>query len=184
MDRRWQAGRFRTDLYGRLYRTGEVYITFRVETAAGKAEAELRVDVLELTPPVISLALPAEGSGSAGCRIYLHSRYSAFGPGGLPLPMALCRRGRFYADELYLPGRGGGELPDPYRGIERRRNLLQGICRGGRGEDAFGGPLRKALITAKRPIGARSSAVRSILRRRWLISPIRSSSGRLMGNRS
>lgn len=25
--------------------------------------------------------------------------------------MALCRRGRFYADELYLPGRGGGELP-------------------------------------------------------------------------
>lgn len=41
---------------------GEVYITFRVETAAGKAEAELRVDVLELTPPVISLALPAEGS--------------------------------------------------------------------------------------------------------------------------
>lgn len=62
MDRRWQAGRFRTDLYGRLYRTGEVYITFRVETAAGKAEAELRVDVLELTPPVISLALPAEGS--------------------------------------------------------------------------------------------------------------------------
>ena len=32
---------------------GEVYITFRVETAAGKAEAELRVDVLELTPPVI-----------------------------------------------------------------------------------------------------------------------------------
>ena len=27
-----------------------------------KAEAELRVDVLELTPPVISLALPAEGS--------------------------------------------------------------------------------------------------------------------------
>ena len=39
---------------------GEVYITFRVETAAGKAEAELRVDVLELTPPVISLALPAE----------------------------------------------------------------------------------------------------------------------------
>lgn len=40
---------------------GEVYITFRVETAAGKAEAELRVDVLELTPPVISLALPTEG---------------------------------------------------------------------------------------------------------------------------
>lgn len=40
---------------------GEVYITFRVETAAGKTEAELRVDVLELTPPVISLALPAEG---------------------------------------------------------------------------------------------------------------------------
>lgn len=40
---------------------GEVYITFRVETATGKAEAELRVDVLELTPPVISLALPAEG---------------------------------------------------------------------------------------------------------------------------
>ena len=62
MDRRWQAGRFRTDLYGRLLPNwGEVYITFRVETAAGKAEAELRVDVLELTPPVISLALPARG---------------------------------------------------------------------------------------------------------------------------
>lgn len=137
-----------------------------------------------LLRPSFRLHCLPRAQGSAGCRIYLHSRYSAFGPGGLPLPMALCRRGRFYADELYLPGRGGGELPDPYRGIERRRNLLQGICRGGRGEDAFGGPLRKALITAKRPIGARSSAVRSILRRRWLISPIRSSSGRLMGNRS
>lgn len=40
---------------------GEVYITFRVETTAGSAEEELRVDVLELTPPVISLALPADG---------------------------------------------------------------------------------------------------------------------------
>lgn len=46
---------------------GEVYITFRVETAAGKAEAELRVDVLELTPPVISLdCLPR---GSRFCRV-------------------------------------------------------------------------------------------------------------------
>lgn len=46
---------------------GEVYITFRVETAAGKAEAELRVDVLELTPPSFrSHCLPR---GSRFCRV-------------------------------------------------------------------------------------------------------------------
>ena len=45
---------------------GEVYITFRVETAAGKAEAELRVDVLELTPSFRSHCLPR---GSRFCRV-------------------------------------------------------------------------------------------------------------------
>ncbi len=40
---------------------GEVFITFRVETLAGATEEELRVDVSELAPPVISLALPSRG---------------------------------------------------------------------------------------------------------------------------
>lgn len=39
----------------------ELMVTFRVETDEGKAEEELRIDVLELTPPVISLALPSQG---------------------------------------------------------------------------------------------------------------------------
>ncbi len=40
---------------------GEVYITFRVETLAGSAEEELRVDVSNLAPPVISMVLPSQG---------------------------------------------------------------------------------------------------------------------------
>lgn len=41
--------------------TGVYYVTFRVRTKGGKAEAELRVDVLERTPPIISLLIPAQG---------------------------------------------------------------------------------------------------------------------------
>lgn len=40
---------------------GEVFITFRVETKAGTAEEEMRVDVAELAPPVISLRMPSGG---------------------------------------------------------------------------------------------------------------------------
>ncbi|MBP1612596.1 MAG: cell surface protein [Bacteroidetes bacterium] len=40
---------------------GNVYITFRVETLSGTAEEELRVDVSNLAPPVISLLLPSRG---------------------------------------------------------------------------------------------------------------------------
>lgn len=40
---------------------GEVYATFRVETPAGKAEEELRIDVVPLAPPVICFAAPQEG---------------------------------------------------------------------------------------------------------------------------
>ncbi|WP_321332232.1 PKD-like domain-containing protein [uncultured Bacteroides sp.] len=40
---------------------GEIYITFRVETLTGTAEEELRVDVSNLAPPVISLVLPSQG---------------------------------------------------------------------------------------------------------------------------
>lgn len=41
--------------------TGVYYVTFRVRTRGGVDEAELRVDVLELTPPVISLLVPSGG---------------------------------------------------------------------------------------------------------------------------
>jgi hypothetical protein len=41
--------------------TGEHYITFCVRTSAGKAEEELKVEVVELTPPVISLLIPSRG---------------------------------------------------------------------------------------------------------------------------
>ena len=41
--------------------TGDVYITLRVETDYGCDEEELKVEVLELTPPTITLAIPDEG---------------------------------------------------------------------------------------------------------------------------
>ncbi|MEY8590813.1 PKD-like domain-containing protein [Butyricimonas hominis] len=40
---------------------GEYYITFCVRTSAGKAEEELKVEVVDLTPPVISLVIPSRG---------------------------------------------------------------------------------------------------------------------------
>lgn len=40
---------------------GKVFVTFRVETKSGSAEEEMRVDVAELAPPVISLMIPAGG---------------------------------------------------------------------------------------------------------------------------
>lgn len=40
---------------------GEVYVTFRVETTTGMSEEELRIDIAELAPPVISFALPSKG---------------------------------------------------------------------------------------------------------------------------
>ncbi|MCM1151545.1 MAG: cell surface protein [Alistipes sp.] len=40
---------------------GEYFVRFRVATANGAAEEELRIDVLALAPPVISLALPPQG---------------------------------------------------------------------------------------------------------------------------
>lgn len=40
---------------------GEYYITFCVRTPAGMAEEELKVEVRELTPPVISLIIPSRG---------------------------------------------------------------------------------------------------------------------------
>lgn len=42
-------------------KSGAYYLILRVETPHGKATEELRVDVLELAPPVISLAIPQEG---------------------------------------------------------------------------------------------------------------------------
>lgn len=40
---------------------GEYYLVFRVETKAGSASEEMRVDVVELAPPVISFSLPESG---------------------------------------------------------------------------------------------------------------------------
>ena len=39
----------------------EVYVMFTVQNENGKAEEELKVVVLEMAPPVISLALPSKG---------------------------------------------------------------------------------------------------------------------------
>lgn len=185
MDRRWQAGRFRTDLYGRLYRTGGSVYHVPCRNGCRKSRSGAAGGCAGAYSARHFACTACRGAqGSAGCRIYLHSRYSAFGPGGLPLPMALCRRGRFYADELYLPGRGGGELPIRIEasnddGTSFKEFVVE-VVEKMPSEVRF----EKLSHYCKRPIGARSSAVRSILRRRWLISPIRSSSGRLMGNRS
>lgn len=40
---------------------GEYYVTFYVRTPVGKAEEELKVEVVDLTPPVISLVIPSQG---------------------------------------------------------------------------------------------------------------------------
>lgn len=42
-------------------KSGEVYVTLLVQNENGRAEEELRVDVVDLAPPVISLALPSKG---------------------------------------------------------------------------------------------------------------------------
>lgn len=39
----------------------EIYVIFRVETLTGTAQEEIKIEVLEKTPPVISLALPSQG---------------------------------------------------------------------------------------------------------------------------
>lgn len=41
--------------------SGQVYITFKVVTDYGSAEKEIRIDVANLVPPTISLAVPKEG---------------------------------------------------------------------------------------------------------------------------
>lgn len=41
--------------------TGEYYLKFRVDAANGSAEEEVRVDVVDKTPPVVSLPIPEEG---------------------------------------------------------------------------------------------------------------------------
>lgn len=40
---------------------GEYFVTFCVRTPVGKAEEELKVEVVDLTPPVISLVVPSRG---------------------------------------------------------------------------------------------------------------------------
>lgn len=40
---------------------GEFFLTFCVRTPGGKAEEELKIEVLELTPPIISLIIPSQG---------------------------------------------------------------------------------------------------------------------------
>ena len=47
---------------------GDFYVK-RVDNAEGYAEEELKVEVKELTPPVISLALPSQGLKSSGIPI-------------------------------------------------------------------------------------------------------------------
>lgn len=49
------------------------YITIRVETSAGSDEEEIRVDVADLAPPVISLAVPSGGVSVLAGREYKFS---------------------------------------------------------------------------------------------------------------
>lgn len=52
-------------------REGSYYVTLRVSTPAGYDEAELRIDVVALTPPLISFAAPAAGLDLAAHVEYL-----------------------------------------------------------------------------------------------------------------
>lgn len=49
---------------------GTYYITLTVSTPAGKAKADLRVDVTEMAPPVISIAVPYDGLNVVAGREY------------------------------------------------------------------------------------------------------------------
>lgn len=40
---------------------GEYYLTLSIQNVAGKTEEELKVEVLELTPPIVSLRIPSQG---------------------------------------------------------------------------------------------------------------------------
>ena len=54
-----------------------LYIKLRVDTPEGYAEEELKVEVLELTPPTISIIIPSKGLKSASKHgLYFISRYS------------------------------------------------------------------------------------------------------------
>ena len=50
--------------------TGTYYFTFQVTTKAGTASEDIRIEVLELTPPVISFALPESGLTAETGRSY------------------------------------------------------------------------------------------------------------------
>ena len=50
--------------------TGTFYLTFQVTTQAGSASEDIRIEVLELTPPVISFALPESGLTAEAGRSY------------------------------------------------------------------------------------------------------------------
>ncbi|MEG2060579.1 MAG: PKD-like domain-containing protein [Alistipes sp.] len=50
---------------------GEYYLTFSVQTAQGKAEEELKVEVAQLTPPVISLIVPPNGLKAVAATDYI-----------------------------------------------------------------------------------------------------------------
>ena len=49
---------------------GTVYVTLRVENGYGRAEEELRIEVMRLAPPVIALDIPAEGIAVAAGHEY------------------------------------------------------------------------------------------------------------------
>ena len=55
----------------------ELYVIFRVETLGGTAQEEIKIEVLEKTPPVISLALPSQGLKVLSNRIHFYTRYTA-----------------------------------------------------------------------------------------------------------
>lgn len=51
----------RTEIYKTSFaETGEYYVTIVAENRNGKTEEEIRIDVVELTPPAVELKIPAE----------------------------------------------------------------------------------------------------------------------------
>ncbi len=82
---------------------GDFYVKLRVDNAEGYAEEELKVEVKELTPPVISLALPSQGLKSRPeYRLHIYSRYSAFGCRRVQNRMGTGRKNRFHREYLYF----------------------------------------------------------------------------------
>ena len=162
----------------------EVYVTFTVQNENGKAEEELKVEVLEMAPPVISLALP-----SKGLKVLQNTDY-VFTPDiqNSDLEGFRCewlREGEVVAEGVTYTF-NEAEL-GTYMVVCRASNVEARRRRRFRSRSWTNCPTRssspRSPSSAHRRIAMRISARRFSSNRSWSISTIRSSNGAWMARR-